>query len=222
MDPILWFLTGNKGKLEEAQHHFKPLGFEVRQLNVPEGTIVEPQSTDLHEVAQAKIAQALQHLPTQESMLMVEDAGLFVDALNGFPGVYSAYALDTIGCQGMLKLLSHLDSEDPVQSKSLRACSFQAVAAFWDGSKVLFGHGACPGSIASQQDGEDGFGFDPIFVPLDLDEHGEPVEGGGLGVLSTHGKTFAAVGLEEKHAFSHRRKALEDLLRQLPTKVLED
>ena len=216
MERIVWFLTGNAGKLEEARHHFASMGIEVRGLEVPNDTIVEPQATSLREVATSKIQQALPHLPQEGGMLMVEDAGLFVSALNGFPGVYSSYAHETIGCQGMVKLLSHLVSEDPLQAKKLRACHFEAVAALWDGEQILYGHGVCPGSIAMELQGDGGFGFDPVFIPSDLDEHGEPLSPETLGVLSTHGQTFASVSLETKHAFSHRRRALDDLLQQLP------
>ena len=108
MSSTVWFLTSNAGKLEEATHHFQPLGMEVKPLEVPEGSIIEPQSDDLEEVARAKLQQAMQHLPHEGAMVMVEDAGLFVDALDGFPGVYSSYVFSTVGNSGVLRLLSHL------------------------------------------------------------------------------------------------------------------
>jgi len=64
--------------------------------------------------------------------------------------------------------------------------------------------------------GEAGFGFDPVFIPADLDGEGEPLSPDVLGVESTHGMTFGAVEPSKKQVFSHRRKALDDLLRQLP------
>lgn len=216
MENVVWFLTGNAGKVEEASHHFAPLGYEVRQLKVENAAIVEPQAADLETVAQAKLDQAMAHLPSPTSMMMVEDAGLFVDALNGFPGVFSAHALNTIGTVGVLRLLSHLTSEDPVQSKRLRSARFEAVAALWNGERTVVGHGVCPGSIATELQGEGGFGFDPIFIPADLDADGEALPPDVLGEVSTHGQTFGAVKLTIKHRFSHRRRALEDLLRQLP------
>ncbi|MBL6732972.1 MAG: hypothetical protein ISP84_00320, partial [Candidatus Poseidonia sp.] len=173
MENVVWFLTGNAGKVEEARHHFAPLGYEVRQLKVEDDAIVEPQAADLETVAQAKLNQAMAHLPSSSSMMLVEDAGLFVDALNGFPGVFSAHAMNTIGTVGVLRLLSHLSSEDPVQSKRLRAARFEAVAVLWNGERTVVGHGVCPGSIATESHGEGGFGFDPIFIPADLDADGE-------------------------------------------------
>ena len=216
----IWFLTGNAGKLKEASHHLEPLGYTVRQLVVDSGTIVEPQANTLEEVAQSKIAQALSHLPNGEQsddMILVEDAGLFVDALNGFPGVYSAYALETIGCHGILRLLEHLQSQDTVQCAQLRSAEFQAVAALWMNGRILYGNGRCPGWIALGSCEEEGFGFDPVFTPNDIDSFGEALPPGKYGDTSTHGKTFGAISLEEKQVYSHRTRALNDLLRQLPS-----
>ena len=94
----VWFMTGNAGKVREAKHALEPLGFNVQQLVIEGVDISEPQCDDLEIVARSKLEQARIHLPNQNDGLMVEDAGLFVDHLNGFPGVYSAYALATIGC----------------------------------------------------------------------------------------------------------------------------
>jgi len=215
MSTVIWFLTGNEGKLAAPTHHLSPLGFEVRQLLLPEGTIVEPQLESLEDVAIAKLEQAKQHLPEGETHVMVEDAGLFVDPLVGFPGIYSSYAFKTIGFQGLLRLLNHLQSEDPVQAASLRSASFQAVAALWDGNNIILGKGACPGSISTTSKGEEGFGFDPIFIPRDLDDLGQPLPSGSYGVMSTHGATFGAISLEIKQKFSHRRRALDHLVTQL-------
>ena len=144
-------------------------------MDLPDTVVVEPQADDLETVARSKIAQAMNHLPQKDAMVMVEDAGLFVDALDGFPGVYSSHAFSTIGNHGILRLLSHLVDDDPVRIKNLRSASFQAVAALWDGEKVLIGKGVCKGAIATDIQGEAGFGLDPIFIPSDLDESGEPL-----------------------------------------------
>ncbi|MEC7064652.1 MAG: non-canonical purine NTP pyrophosphatase [Candidatus Thermoplasmatota archaeon] len=214
MDKTVWFLTSNPGKLAEAAHYFAQHGMVVRGLDVPAGAVIEPQASSLEEVAKAKLRQAMDHLPHHNAVVLVEDAGLFVDALDGFPGVYSSYVHETVGNLGMIRLLSHLQSEDPVQAKRLRSASFQAVAAMWDGETILIGRGVCKGSIALESQGEGGFGYDPIFVPLDLDEHGEALDPGTLGAVSTHGQTFGVVDADTKHRFSHRRRALDDLIGQ--------
>ena len=84
---VLWFMTGNKGKVIEAAEHFSKYGIVVKQFDFE---AIEPQAEDLESVALAKIEQAIPHLPDPEDMLLVEDAGLFIDALDGFPGVYSS------------------------------------------------------------------------------------------------------------------------------------
>lgn len=194
----VWFMTGNSGKVREAKHALQPLGFDVVQLQVEGVEISEPQADDLEDVARSKIEQAIPHLPSPNDALLVEDAGLFVDCLDGFPGVYSAYALKTIGFNGLLNLL---------KDSSQRSGSFHAVAALWLDGEVHISRGICNGEIARQASGNDGFGFDPVFVPhsirIDGKEH------------STDGKTFADVDLTVKEMFSHRRKALDGLIQIL-------
>ena len=168
------------------------------QLQVEGVEISEPQADDLEDVARSKIEQAIPHLPSPNDALLVEDAGLFVDSLAGFPGVYSAYALKTIGFNGLLNLLN-----DSTQ----RSGAFHAVAALWLDGEVHISRGICNGEIAMQASGNDGFGFDPVFVP-------NPIHIDGVD-YSTNGKTFADVGLAEKEMFSHRRKALDGLIQIL-------
>ncbi|GIS27679.1 MAG: non-canonical purine NTP pyrophosphatase [Methanobacteriota archaeon] len=177
--------------------------------------IVEPQAEDLETVARSKLEQAKAHLPHPGDWLMVEDAGLFVEALDGFPGVYSSYALSTLGNHGLLRLLDHLHSEDLHVEAGLRRAEFKAVAALMTPEGLFIGEGSCVGRIAPAVDGEGGFGFDPVFIPRDLDLAGEPTEIGVQGEVSTHGRTFAAVDMDLKGKFSHRTRALMDLLTQL-------
>ena len=196
----VWFMTGNVGKVREAKHALEPLGFEVKQLVVEGVEISEPQCDDLEIVARSKLQQAQPHLPHPDDALMVEDAGLFVDALDGFPGVYSAYVLKTLGCNGMLKLMEGNDN---------RSAEFQAVAALLLDGDVYISRGVCEGVLAAKASGEDGFGFDPVFVPNDIEREGS--------VYATNGRTFADVDLSIKEKFSHRRKALDGLLELLST-----
>ena len=196
----VWFMTGNVGKVREAKHALEPLGFDVKQLTVEGVEISEPQCDDLEIVARSKLHQAQAHLPHPDDALMVEDAGLFVDALDGFPGVYSAYVLKTIGCNGMLKLM---------EGNNNRNAEFQAVAALLLDGDVFISRGVCQGVLAAKASGEDGFGFDPIFVPNDLEREGI--------LHATNGLTFADVDLSIKENFSHRRKALDGLLELLST-----
>jgi len=81
-----------------------------------------------------------------------------------------------------------------------RAAHFEAVAVLWDGEQTRIGRGVCRGMIALEKVEGEGFGFDPIFIPDDLDDGS-----------STDGKPFGAIPTTLKHRFSHRRLALEEL-----------
>lgn len=194
----VWFMTGNEGKVREAKHALEPLGYDVRQLTVDGFEIVEPQCDDLEIVARSKLDQARPYLPNPNDALMVEDAGLFIDESNGFPGVYSAYVLETLGCNGILNLL---------EGESNRGAQFEAVAAFLIDGAIHVSRGVCRGVIASAASGKDGFGFDPIFIPNNIELGGE--------TTTTNGLTFADVDLPTKEQFSHRRKALDGLIKSL-------
>ena len=192
----IWFLTTNPGKVDEAREYFSKHGIPVRQLEIEAS---EPQADDLEAVALSKIEQALPHLPNPDDMLLVEDAGLFVDALNGFPGVYSSYALKSIGNDGLLRLLDGIED---------RAANFQSVALLWDGERTHSGVGKCPGRISKVASEGNGFGFDPIFIPDDLDSEGNSLPKGQRGITSTDGITFGGVDITVKEKFSHRKRAL--------------
>ena len=122
--------------------------------------------------------------------VLADDTGLFVDSLNGEPGVFSArYA----GIQGdsdanRKKLL------DKLGNSTQRSAYFKTVLVFIDeeGNEIVV-KGILNGSISYEERGENGFGYDKIFIPEGLD------------------KTLAEITLEEKNKFSHRKRALEDL-----------
>ena len=208
----IWFMTTNQGKVEEARAYFSDYGIVVQQFDFES---IEPQADDLEVVALSKIEQAIPHLPNPNDMLLVEDAGLFVDALHGFPGVYSSYALKTLDVHGILKLMNHLISADPIQDGNLRKAEFRAVAVLYKNGQTIVSQGVCPGRISHEPVMGKGFGFDPIFIPADLDVEGNPLPVGEIGVKSTHGKPFGAVPLEEKQQYSHRHRALKGLLSNL-------
>lgn len=180
----LTFVTGNAGKVVEARAALAPAGWDVRQASVP---LVEVQADDLATVARAKVQSAEGHVARP---FFLDDAGLFVDALGGFPGVYSAYALRTLGTRGLLQLLDGIDD---------RRARFECVVAYQprEGEARYF-HGVARGRIAAKAaDGVHGFGFDPIFAPDGRD------------------RTFAEIPTEEKNRMSHRGLALAALARHL-------
>ncbi len=124
---------------------------------------------------------------------ILEDSGLFVEALNGFPGVYSRHALETIGVAGLLRLMSGLAGQS-------RRASFRADLLLVDGTggRHHF-EGSCLGTIAVAPAGEGGFGFDPIFIPDQPSEAGAP------------GQTFAQLPPTVKGRLSHRGGAARAL-----------
>ncbi len=176
----IYLITSNRHKVEEASIALKPFGIEVKQLPIKR---LEIQSDDLVEIAIFSLREVINLV--NERPLVVEDAGLFIPALKGFPGPYSSFVYKTIGCQGILKLMKDIDD---------RRAYFKSVVVYYDddvGMKVF--EGTVWGRIATEIRGSQGFGFDPIFVP----------EGSN--------KTFAEMGPEEKTKYSHRGRAFRAL-----------
>lgn len=179
----LAFVTGNKGKLAEARVALEPLGIEVEMRDLKP---MEIQGDSLEQISLEK-ARAIRHLI--DVPYIVDDGGLFVDALKGFPGVFSAHALKTIGFPGILRLM---------EGERERAAHFAAVVTYHDGKDFHQFPGRCDGRIgfAPKAKGH-GFGFDPIFH------------------ATGHDETFAEMSAEAKNALSHRGKALAALVRHL-------
>ncbi|NHV06316.1 MAG: XTP/dITP diphosphatase [Thaumarchaeota archaeon] len=176
MKAKLIFITGNRGKFLEAQKLLKEFGIELEQVDLD---ITEPQADSLEEVVRKCAEEALKIV---KENFIIDDSGLFIRSLNGFPGVYSSYVYKTIGYKGILKLLSDLTD---------RSAYFMTALAYGEprGELKIFS-GRVDGIITTEARGENGFGFDPIFKPL----------GSNL--------TFAEMSIEEKNKFSHRAKAL--------------
>ncbi len=167
------FVTSNEGKYREARAIGEKYGIEVGWIQLE---YLEPQGNDLEEIAR-KSAEMLSK--EMSSQFFIEDSGLFIEALKGFPGPYSSYVFKTIGNEGIIKLMDGVED---------RRAYFMAVIAYWDGKEVKTFTGRVDGKISEEIRGEHGFGYDPIF--------------------EFEGKTFAEMG-EEKNEYSHRRRALE-------------
>ncbi|MCE4604665.1 MAG: XTP/dITP diphosphatase [Aeropyrum sp.] len=179
MEPprLVYIVTGNEGKFREASRILGEYGIEARQARLVK---VEIQSDRLEDIAlkAARIAYVQLRRP-----LIVEDAGLFIDSLRGFPGPYSDYVYRTIGIEGILNLL---------QGRGRSACFRSAVAYVAPMAEKVFSGEVC-GRIAEEPRGSEGFGFDPIFIP----------EG--------YSQTFAELGIGVKNRVSHRAQALRKL-----------
>src|SRR5881628_691299 len=96
----LWFVTQNAHKYQEARRTLDPFGIRIRKLSIPK---TEIQSVDLGDIAKFAAEEAAEKY---NRTVLVEDSGLFVNALNGFPGPYSSYVHATIGVQGLVRLMN--------------------------------------------------------------------------------------------------------------------
>ena len=179
----VWFATGNVGKLKEVQKMFSVIGLEVEQLIAP---YPELQVDTLREV----VEHGLQHLwKEHQKPLMIDDSGLFIDSIQGFPGVYSAYVHRTLGCDGIIRLMEKVENS---------AAHFQCCAGHIDDKgNITIAEGMVDGHIILEKKGDNGFGYDPIFLPED------------------HDRTFAQMSLEEKNDLSHRSMAFNALVKKL-------
>ena len=176
----VFFATGNINKFNEARSILSPYGLAVALLRVKG---YEIQSDSLKEIAQTSAINAYKqsNLP-----IFVEDAGLFIDALSGFPGPYAAYVYKKIHNSGVLRLMK--DVKD-------RRAKFRSVVAYCDETmcEPRCFEGESKGEITlteRKQSEKAAFGFDPIFQPA----------GSSM--------SFAEMTIEEKNAFSHRAKAV--------------
>ena len=176
------FITSNEGKYREAKAIGEKYGIEVEWRREE---YLEPQGSDLREIAKKSAEMLAERI---KEPFFIEDSGLFIPALNGFPGPYSSFVFKTIGNEGILKLMKGMGD---------RRAYFLAVVAYFDGKEVLTFEGRVDGRIAEEMRGDKGFGFDPIF--------------------EYDGRTFAEMG-EEKNEISHRRRALEELFAYLARK----
>jgi len=185
--------TANSDKAREIEEILGPIGVTLlpRPADVPE--VIEDGET-LEDNALLK-ARAL--VTATGRAAIADDTGLFVDALNGAPGVWSAryageHATYADNCEKLLHELRHV----PPAERTARFRTIAAVA-YPDGSWFVV-DGEVEGTIAMSPSGANGFGYDPLFVPA-----------------SARGRTMAQLTPEEKHALSHRGNAFRALAEAL-------
>lgn len=182
--------TKNKGKAKEFERMFQPLGFEVRTLlDYADIEDIEETGSTFEENAIIK-AEAVSNITGQ--VVISDDSGLIVDALNGAPGIYSARYAGTEKNDeaNMDKVLEEL-KDIPEEERTARFYCSLAVA-FPDGETITV-NGTCEGIILRERRGSHGFGYDPIFFVTEL------------------GKAMAELAPEQKSKISHRAKALQKL-----------
>jgi len=177
---VIFFATNNLYKFKEAAKVLAEYDIAVGMLRIK---TLEIQSESLEEIAKVSVIESFKKCKLP---LIVEDAGLFIEALNGFPGPYAAYVYKTIGNKGLLKIMENFE---------VRNANFRSVVAHYSpelNSPICF-CGEVAGEITRGERKKDvgyGFGFDPIFKPKNC------------------AKTFAEMTTTEKNEYSHRAKAL--------------
>ena len=195
-DSIL-IATKNEGKTKEFRQFFAQLGYKVENLNAyPDLPDVAETGLTFEENARLK-AETIAELTGK--MVLADDSGLKVDVLGGMPGVWSARfsGPDATDASNNAKLLHELAMVFEQKDRSAQFHCTLVMAA--PGAKSLVVEADWEGYIATAPQGENGFGYDPLFL------------------VGESGKTSAELSLDEKNKISHRAKALEKLVEAFPS-----
>lgn len=174
---IAYFVTSNIHKFLEARNILAEYKLATAKLRVE---AIEIQDDNLENIARFSVLDAVNKCKLP---VFVEDAGIFIEALKGFPGPYSKFVLNTVTLKGLLKLMDGVENRNAYFMSVIAFCSPQEQPTCFVG-KVN-------GKISLQQKGNSGFGYDPVFIPDDGD-----------------GRTFAELTMNEKNRLSHRGEAL--------------
>jgi XTP/dITP diphosphohydrolase len=172
-------VTQNKHKLAELTPLFEEYGLPFETTSLEK---FEIRSSDVEEIAKAAAQHAFM---TLRKPVVLDDTGFFVSSLKDFPGAYAAFALKSIGYQGILKLL---------EGEKDRSARFVTAVGFCDGTHLKTFVGEMQGTISEHASGSEGFGYDPIFIPDGFT------------------KTYAELTFDEKISISHRSKAFRKFL----------
>jgi XTP/dITP diphosphohydrolase len=189
------FATRNRHKSEEVAALLAPFGLVVKDLSAfPDMPETEETGTTFEDNARLKGETARDFT---RGWALADDSGLMVDALGGEPGVASARYAGPDGTQAQIitKLLTNMKR---VPDSRRQAKFVSVVALARPGEKTILFRGECPGVIIRAPRGVGGFGYDPVFLDIDL------------------GRTFAELTLAEKNARSHRARAFAGLVKALP------
>jgi len=149
---MIYFITGNKGKLEEAQSILGDV--EGYDIDLP-----EIQEIDAHKIIKEKLLEGLKH--HKEAELIVEDTSLYLEALNGLPGPLIKWFMKTIGNEGLYEIATKLGNSK-AQAKTI-------IGYARNKDDIDFFEGVVEGEIVSPV-GKKGFGWDPIFKPMAHDK----------------------------------------------------
>lgn len=172
-------VTGNAGKLAEARR-LSPFRMDAEPIDLP-----ELQSLDLQEVVRAKAEEAWNRL---KRPLVVEETGLELRALNGFPGPLVKWMLESIGAEGIARL---------AQAAGDSIATARCLLLFRNADRTVLAEGSTSGELVLPARGGHGFGWDPVFQPAESK------------------RTYGEMEAQEKDAISHRGRAWRDLASKL-------
>ena len=145
------YVTGNWAKIASAKKALEPLGYEIENIKMETPEI---QADDVVEVSKYSAKWAAEKL---NKAVLKNDSGLFVNGLNGFPGVYTHYADDTIGEDGLLKLMEGVEDRTAYFKESLAYCE--------PGKEPVVFESITRGTIDTKKSGTYGWSWDFIFIP---------------------------------------------------------
>jgi XTP/dITP diphosphohydrolase len=170
---MIKFVTSNEHKYKEAENLFKKHGIEISWINMKYEEIQAGDNEIICRDSCMKLNQVL------EPPFFIDDTGLYIRSLNGFPGPFASYVQDTLGNRIIIQIASGSDA------------FFKTVISFSRESKIYQFIGILKGHISEKETDGNKFGYDPIFVP----------EG--------YNRTLAQLSTGEKNSISHRGKALD-------------
>lgn len=150
------FVTGNWSKILSAKQILEPLGIEVDHVKMD---TTEIQADSVEEIAMHSAKEASEKL---KCSVLKNDTGLFVEALDGFPGPYTHYVDERIGEDGLLKLLENVENRN--------ACFIEAFAYCEYGKDPIVFKSITKGTIAKEKSGTFGWSWDFIFIPEEYDK----------------------------------------------------
>ncbi|MEM2875801.1 MAG: XTP/dITP diphosphatase [Candidatus Bathyarchaeia archaeon] len=169
----IYLVSNNVDKFHEVKTVLNEFGLATVLLRIKDPEIQSDSIEEISKVSARSMARKL------NLSVVTEDAGLFIDALKGFPGPYSSYVYRTIGNEGILNLMKGVSD---------RSAEFRSAVAFAEpGGETKVFRGVVRGRIATKVVRGREFGFDPIFMPEGF-----------------NGRVFAELSIEEKSKVSHR------------------
>ncbi len=192
---IIHLITSNEGKYREMSRMLDPLGHGVVKENID---YPEIQVENLRDVVEFGVKWIVKNAwkPWMDDPghgFVIDDSGLFISGLKDFPGVYSKFVYYTIGLDGILELMDGMEEHE-------RRAVFRTALMFHTNGNDHYFEGLSEGTIIREKRGDQGFGYDPIFVP----------QGSEL--------TFAEMDTDMKNSYSHRGEAINRFMGFLKSK----